>query len=328
FSSLSSFSTRCVTHPLDTIKIRIQNTQGHQAPAWSWRRHAGGGGGLMTSHLYQGLPIALCFSVPALGVYLTTYDTVKPRIERWLLNIAGNDAKANGVETAVPPWIALATYGFAGACAEIGSGLLWTPMEVVKNRQQAASPLSHASQAAPVPVPAAVIIRDIYRREGMRGYWRGYWMGLAVFVPHTMIYFVAYEELKRRMGLAAQANPTSAAPAAPAAPAASEPIDASHSATAAKAAPTVAASDLPWTVYASASGGAACIASGLSNVMDIIKTRVQCAAAPTTGLIEMRRLWRDAGVAGFLRGAVPRILWAVPTTVISMTLYEGLKDAY
>jgi solute carrier family 25 iron transporter 28/37 len=49
-------------------------------------------------------------------------------------------------------------------------------MEVIKNRQQ-----THQF------IPAWTLMKQIWAREGILGFFRGYWISLAVFMPYTVM---------------------------------------------------------------------------------------------------------------------------------------------
>lgn len=82
----------------------------------------------------------------------------------------------------------LANYVISGTIAEFTSSFIWTPMEVLKNRLQ----ISTARSRHPIEV-----VRQIYRQEGIRGFFQGYWMGIAVFLPHSVVFWVVYENVRK-----------------------------------------------------------------------------------------------------------------------------------
>lgn len=184
----------------------------------------------------------------------------------------------------------------SGCAAEVAAGTLFTPMEVIKNRLQTQKTQSAASMA-----------RQIWKTEGIPGFFRGYWMGLAVFVPHTMTYFAAYEECK--MAYARYFYDKNSR---------SEDTDAAH---------------LPLNAYLLCSGVASAIGITLSTPLDIVKTRWQISAAEQGAefrqgpLVIVKHMWQREGKwRAFTRGLVARIAWGIPTTAISMTVFEALKD--
>ncbi|KAI9097175.1 mitochondrial carrier domain-containing protein [Phlyctochytrium arcticum] len=177
FSSCAAIAARLIAHPLDTIKTRIQYNSATTNSPWQslFRTES-------VRALYRGLPVALLFSVPALSVYLGTYDHAKVVLSRW--GVLGNSE-------------AIPVHVVASSLAEILSASLWTPMEVLKNRlqvrQKSSASLAEGGQTRR-------IVQSIYQAEGIRGFFKGYWLALAVFVPYTVTYFVTYEQLKRQAG--------------------------------------------------------------------------------------------------------------------------------
>ncbi|KAI9189985.1 hypothetical protein H9P43_001418 [Blastocladiella emersonii ATCC 22665] len=120
-SSVAALAGRLISHPFDTVKTRIQAdpriTTKHFTPVL--RRiyaHEGVAG------LYRGLPIALAFSMPAVSTYLYVYDATKAAI----------GTSASTALTAQSP----ATHFVSAIVAELCSGLFWTPLELIKNKQQ------------------------------------------------------------------------------------------------------------------------------------------------------------------------------------------------
>ncbi|TPX43763.1 hypothetical protein SeMB42_g04598 [Synchytrium endobioticum] len=153
-------------------------------------------------------------------------------------------------------------------------------MEVLKNTLQAAPARARPSTLA--------LAAHIYRREGIRGFFRGYVLSLAVFVPYSVIYYVAYEQLKR-----------GCAPA-----------------------------ELGFATYAACAGVAGAVAGAASNGLDVVKTRVQVGAGRVRAGDVMRDIYRREGAMGFARGAGHRVAWITPSVVLSMSIYEVLKDSW
>ena len=167
-SALAGVTARLVTHPLDTAK--------------TWRQ-AGTTGARGLRARYRGLGVACALHAPALTVYLATYDRVKHALQR---QRAGAGSSGGAGSTGI--------YAVSALCAEAVSGLVWTPLEVVKQRLQVAV---HRS--------AADAVRHVVRTEGWRGLYRGYPVSLAVFMPYSVLFFILYENLTaswRTTGLA------------------------------------------------------------------------------------------------------------------------------
>lgn len=118
--------------------------------------------------------VATVLSIPALSVYLTTYDNVKyslfsyyPSLSEWKVHLV------------------------SGLGAEALSGVLWTPMEVIKQRLQIQINDKNVKYSSSVNA-----IKSVYYNEGIMGFFKGYGMQLGVFGPFSMLNFVLYEYFK------------------------------------------------------------------------------------------------------------------------------------
>ncbi|KAI8344623.1 mitochondrial carrier domain-containing protein [Chlamydoabsidia padenii] len=287
-SSVAAITARLCTHPIDTIKTRLQANSLSRSPGQTYSQwltfiiHQGSQHDTpwrpVFRQLYSGLSVTLLFSVPALSVYLTSYEATKHYLDQH--DIIARDRLANHM--------------VSGGTAEILAGTLFTPMEVLKNQLQ-------TSSSPPTRSATFGLARTIYRQEGLTGFYRGYWMGLVVFLPHTMIYFATYERFKTWLG--------------------------SHHHHEGYG------SQLPWTSYVVASSTASLISSAVSAPLDIIKTRWQVSASEQGKLYRQgpwqiaKHLWVKEGQwKGLTKGLAARVIWAIPTTAISMTVFEIVKD--
>nr|CRX78999.1 hypothetical protein ls5930a1_00070 [Leucosporidium scottii] len=156
-SSASAVSARLCTHPLDTIRIRIQTYPGALVPP-----------------LKQLIPKPRLQNLYA--VYLTSYEASKRYFgERFL----PRDVKPTLVQQ-------LPVFVMAGMTAEFLSGAIWTPMDVMKARLQKGNEGTSATK----------LLKKIWREEGYKGVWRGYWLSNLVFVPYISLYWSLYESFK------------------------------------------------------------------------------------------------------------------------------------
>ncbi|KAF9285835.1 hypothetical protein BGZ68_003535 [Mortierella alpina] len=314
-SSAAALCSRLCTHPLDTLKTRIQVSNVPQPLFSTFLRLARDGG------LYRGLPIALTLSAPGLSVYLTAYDLSKERIARLFPSYIGTDTVANHLTSAL--------------IAEVSSGLFWTPMEILKSKQQvetlspaAASSFSlssskststqartasttaaaaAASASTAKPISTLDLARKIYRQEGILGFYRGYFITLGVFVPYSMIYFATYEQLKAMAWRQRQQRPL---------------VD--------NALHQQPEEVLPFMTIVGCAAVACGIAAAASNTVDVVKTRWQTSILTTTEATSSSRriatqLFHQGGLASFTKGMGARILWMIPSVTISMSLFEWFK---
>ncbi|KAF9116603.1 hypothetical protein BGX27_001012 [Mortierella sp. AM989] len=299
-SSIAAIVSRLCTHPLDTLKTRVQASSKPLPLLPTFISLVRDGG------LYRGLPIALTLSAPGLSVYLAAYDFSKDKFSRHF-SFLGKESIFNHFASA--------------AIAETFSGLFWTPMEVLKSKQQveivklispttatASKPLNLATAQAPLPKSHAPISTmelagKIYKQEGLIGFFRGYFITLGVFVPYSMIYFATYEQLKE---LAWQRRRVKT------------PSNVKNGET------------LPFLTIASCAALATGIAGGASNVVDVVKTRWQISVLATTEENSSTRkivshMFRQGGLTSFTQGMGARVLWMIPSVTISMSTYEWLK---
>ncbi|BGP31400.1 hypothetical protein JCM10296v2_003164 [Rhodotorula toruloides] len=298
-SSSSAISARVFTHPLDTIRIRIQ-TAGHPVPPLRELVPAP-----RVRGLYAGLPVAIGFSVPALSVYLATYEASKRYFsERFL----PHDREASLLQQ-IPVFVA------AGTAAEFASGAIWTPLDVLKSRLQTGRE----------GTSAVALTRKIIKNEGWMGLMRGYWMGTAIFVPNISVYWCIYESLKMRfIPNYSSYRPSSASPSSSAQP--DSPSTASPSSAPADTATET--SGIPVTFrYTLCSVSAVAVAACTTSPIEVIQARWQTSGGTVKGGISqiVRDLWRQEGAKAFTRGLGIRVAYAIPANGISMTIYESIK---
>lgn len=198
--------------------------------------------------------------------------------------------------------------------------------------------------AAPMP-PAQLYrgnldaIATIARTEGIKGIYRGYGATLASFGPFSAIYFSGYEQCKEayvRWVLPEQHQQRlqRSANAAAAAAVRFEEAGSSASEGMVQAAATGAdAVDLGFLGFAFCGGAAGCVASVLTNPMDLVKLRMQVQRGNsgfTFGYKNMvdgvRQIIRQEGAASLFRGAGARCLFHVPSTAITIAIVDTLKQ--
>lgn len=283
----SALASRLVVHPLDTVRVRIQTYPSEKPLPTSLR---GLVGAPILPKLYAGLPVALGFSVPALAVYLTTYEAAKLASSRLLLD--------QNVDPQQVPWYRQAPiYLMSGLAAEMVSGVIWTPMDVAKSRLQ---------RGADKHTTARSLLADVWKKEGPTGIFRGYWVSIAVFGPQVSLYWAIYERLK--MTWIPNYNPY-------------QPKSTRQSGNESEV-------DLA-ARYAVLSATAMSISAMVTNPIEVVRTRWQTSGGdvnrPTSMVSMMRMMWRQAGWRAFMRGAVVRGIYYIPSNAISMTTFEMLR---
>ena len=300
----SGLLARFFTHPLDTVKARLQvqsamnggPSRPRAAPrplpytgtadAFSKLARAEGVAGF-----YRGFS-AVAAAVPlASAVYFGGYELTKSML------LASESAAA------LPP---SAVYVASGVVAQACAGVVYTPMDVVKERMQVQQMLLRGSggggtAARPPPVmfaSSAACFASILRAEGPRGAWRGYWAANAAWWPWNVLYFVTYERL-RDAAAARMAGGDKAA--------------------------------LPPLVSATAATAAAALATVVTNPVDVVKTRLQAlpggAGAAGGALGVARAMYAAEGSAVFAAGLSARVLSIAPGSFIAFFAFESIRAA-
>ena len=169
-SMVSGALARLPTHPLDTVKARIQAGTAHggvlTVARAVWRAEG-------ARALYRGLGVAVVASAPASCVYFSAYEVAKA-------NLGGGVGAHLG----------------AGLVAEALACALYVPIDVVKERMQVQV---RGARGAAYYASARDALRQIAASgEGLRGLYRGYAATLASFGPFSAIYFALYEALRAR----------------------------------------------------------------------------------------------------------------------------------
>ncbi|XP_050309774.1 solute carrier family 25 member 44 [Anthonomus grandis grandis] len=184
-SMLSSFSVRCALYPLTLIKTRLQ-VQKHNdmysgmldAYAKIYR-HEG------VSGLYRGFWISSVQIVSGV-FYISTYEGV-----RHLLAQKHVDSRLRAL--------------VAGGCASLVGQTIIVPFDVLsqhlmmigtvtKSKQNVAfNPLGiNLSPGRSKVAITAELTRQIFKMDGISGFYRGYWASLAAYVPNSALWWGFY----------------------------------------------------------------------------------------------------------------------------------------
>lgn len=225
--------------------------------------------------LFPGFTAVVLFVVPGQSLYFGGYEL--------------------GREVLPSSWGPGQDFG-AGAIAQLCGGLMFTPMDVIKERRQAAGVLTGTNQG----------IREIISGLGLKGLMRGYWLSNALWVPWSMIYAGVYGHFKSS-------------------------LEAGYSIEECSGGMQEQSQQLSAAGTALCSSSAAVIASVVTHPLDVIKTQVQVLPGTPGHLVKataadfLRSLWVQEGWQGLRRGLGARILTIAPQTALGWTLYEGVK---
>jgi len=286
-----------VMHPLDTIKVHMQRASSSAAGAShsigsSFRSIVGGAG---VGGLYRGVGVSVAGQGPAGAVKFAVYEgltqAVGPRVPA--------DAKV------------VADFACAAA-AFVACSVVLLPAEVLKQRLQAG-----------VYASVGEGVREVWRQEGVRGFYRGWTATCVRDVPYSMLEFGLYAQFKRvARGLLARriagggggGGATSRGRGGPTAGAAAP-------------APVRLTAQQEWVI-----GGLAGGCTGfLTTPLDVAKTRLMTqvhlpAAEQSRGIIQaLAKVIEADGVAGIFCGGSARVAWLIPFTAVFFGVHEAAK---
>lgn len=256
-------------HPLDTVRARLDtgatsakalnpvSALAHEARAVVLSDGVVG--------LYRGYALCLTASAPANALYFGSYRATRRALPDGL---PFRDAAA----------------GFG---AELLASLLWTPLDVVKQRLQVAPPETSALDAA----------RSACALGGPLGLWRGYWAGIAVWGPYSAVYFSAFEAIRRALG------------------GSSDDVQSAEG----------VRTNLASGVGAGALGALA--TQPLDCAKTRIQVGATPGATQPGLLATVRAVWAAEGARALWRGAFARVMWLAPGCAVSITVFEYVASA-
>ncbi|RLN74907.1 hypothetical protein BBJ28_00015184 [Nothophytophthora sp. Chile5] len=186
-------------YPIDLIRTRLA-TQLNSDIRYTGIRHAvqriraeeGARG------LYRGMGATLMVTVPNLAINFTLYESLKERARAFRrdqrlvgLDAADREAAANQYDDT---HLGVVDTLLCGGTAGIASSLLTFPIDVVRRRLQISA--IHAASAGIQPTPVG-IASELFRSQGIRGFYRGLTPELMKVVPMVGITFGTFERLKK-----------------------------------------------------------------------------------------------------------------------------------
>ncbi|XP_067618616.1 mitoferrin [Eurosta solidaginis] len=131
-------------------------------------------------------------------------------------------------------------------------------------------------------------MKDVYRTEGIHAFYRSYSTQLVMNIPYQTIHFATYEFFQNMLNDERGYNPM---------------------------------------VHMVAGGAAGGSAAAFTTPLDVVKTLLNTQEnGHTKGMVEaIRQIYSVAGVKGFFRGMLARVLYAMPATAICWSTYEFFK---
>ncbi|KOS16620.1 Amino-acid transporter arg-13 [Escovopsis weberi] len=307
YGSIAGMVGKFIEYPFDTVKVRLQSQPDHlplqyTGPLDCFKQALRADG---VSGLYRGI------SAPLVGAATETSSLFFfENAAREILYGTGYASREQG--------LSLPSLWLTGAISGVFTSFLLTPVELVKCRIQApAHPHSHShahgggggggSGAPAAPLRPLPVIREVFRHEGIRGFWHGQLGTLIREAGGCAAWFGAKETVTKMFyGLRARSAASQAERDA------------------------VLSRPLPlWQqAVAGASGGVSY--NFLFFPADTIKSRMQTSPVGGGGKkrtfwSECKALWKHHGLKGLYRGCGITCFRAAPSSAFIFMVYDGLK---
>ncbi|KAG6010152.1 Amino-acid transporter arg-13 [Claviceps lovelessii] len=298
YGSIAGIVGKYIEYPFDTVKVRLQSQPDHlplryTGPVDCFRQSFKTDGLL---GLYRGI------SAPLVGAAAETSSLfVFEKIGREALFAGGLASREEGLS--VPAlWL---TGAFSGVCASF----VLTPIELVKCKIQVPAHVDGVA-AAPAALRPLAVVRDVFRHDGLRGFWRGQIGTLiregggsaAWFGAKETVTSMFYKTKLRRATTRAEMD-------------------------------TIKAQSLPLWQQAVAGASAGVSYNFLFFPADTIKSRMQTVAVGTlvrkrTFMEEGTSIWRQYGLRGLYRGCGITCLRSAPSSAFIFMVYDGLRKHF
>ncbi|CAL8353124.1 unnamed protein product [Boreogadus saida] len=289
--AVAGIMEHCLMYPIDCVKTRMQSLQ--PDPGARYRS--------VTDALRQivrtegvwrpvrGVNVMAVGAGPAHALYFACYEKIKFTLSD-AVHPGANSHFANGV---------------AGCMATVLHDAVMNPAEVVKQRVQ----MFNSPYRGVMDCVGATL-----RREGPGAFYRSFTTQLTMNVPFQALHFMTYEYLQELLNPHRHYDPSShmvsGALAGAIAAASTTPLDVCKTLL-----NTQEALVLPVAAVASSSSSAAA-------------TPPNAAARQISGLGEaFRTVYRMGGAPAFFKGVQARVIYQMPSTAISWSVYEFFKYA-
>ncbi|KAI1381722.1 mitochondrial carrier [Hypoxylon crocopeplum] len=293
YGSIAGIVGKYIEYPFDTVKVRLQSQPDHlplryTGPLDCFRQSIKADGFL---GLYRGISAPL-FGAAAETSCLFFFE----RIGREVVYSSGYCSR----DRVLP----LSALWFTGAFSGAFTSFVLTPIELVKCKIQVPT---FANGATPKAPSVMSVIRDVYKHEGVKGFWHGQ---MGTFLRESggcAAWFGSKETTTKMFYLLNEKSATS-----------QTEKDA------------LATEALPLWQQAVAGASAGMSYNFLFFPADTIKSRMQTApvggSAPTKSFWqEGKALWNQHGLRGLYRGCGITVLRSAPSSAFIFIVFDGLK---
>lgn len=285
-----------IEYPFDTVKVRLQSQPDHLP-----LRYAGPLDCFRQSFKTEGLAgLYRGISAPLVGAAAENSSL-------FLFESVGREALISAGMASRERGLSLPQLWVTGAFSGVLTSFVLTPIELVKCKIQSPAHEGSAGSSPRAPLRPMSVIRDIWRHEGLRGFWHGQMGTLIREAGGCSAWFGAKETtttLFQNMAIAKASSDQ-------------ERRD-------------IRSKPLPLWQQAVAGASAGVSYNFLFFPADTIKSRMQ--TSPVGGLHARRTfwdeglaLWRQHGLRGMYRGCGITCLRSAPSSAFIFMVYDGLK---
>lgn len=295
----SAVTSRLVTYPPDTIKARLQ-VQGSRPGGVEYRNTAHAFLTIVRSEgvpgFYRGFGAILATVVPANMCYFGGYEMGK-RI--------------------APKNLGLLSDMCTAIVAQTIAGIAFNPIDIIKQKLQTAALRQGGNSSA------FEAVQEVYRHQGIRGFWKGFVTMNTLWLPWNLIYLTLYERSKRQMYYHfLQKREQEQFHSVGAVTLTAEGVEMRQHLSMQEV--------LPLWAFPLCSAACSATASICTQPIDVVKTRLQVLS---TGAHSQQlnawqvavRLWQEEGLKGFRRGMAARTLTMAAGSAVSWSTYETVK---
>ncbi|XP_019959604.1 mitoferrin-2-like isoform X1 [Paralichthys olivaceus] len=290
--AVAGIMEHCLMYPIDCVKTRMQSL--HPEPGARYRNVMDALRQIVRTEgvwrPIRGVNVLAVGAGPAHALYFACYEKIKFSLSD-AIHPGANSHFANGV---------------AGCMATVLHDAMMNPAEVVKQRMQMFnSPYRSVLDC----------MGSLLRREGPAAFYRSYTTQLTMNVPFQALHFMTYEYLQELLNPHRQYNPSShvvsGALAGAVAAAVTTPLDVCKTLLNTQEAQAIHVIQADAATAAGAVGAAAATAPGSRHI---------------SGLGEaFRTVYRMGGMPAFFKGVQARVIYQMPSTAISWSVYEFFK---
>ncbi|XP_029016171.1 mitoferrin-2-like [Betta splendens] len=290
--AVAGIMEHCLMYPIDCVKTRMQSL--HPEPGARYRNVMDALQQIVrTEGIWRpirGVNVLAVGAGPAHALYFACYEKIKFTLSD-AIHPGTNSHFANGV---------------AGCMATVLHDAIMNPAEVVKQRMQMFnSPYRGVLDC----------VGSMMRREGLAAFYRSYTTQLTMNVPFQALHFMTYEYLQELLNPHRQYNPSShvvsGALAGALAAAVTTPLDVCKTLLNTQEAQAIHVVQTEMAATAGAVGAAAASPPARRHISGLGKA--------------CQTVYRMGGVPAFFKGVQARVIYQMPSTAISWSVYEFFK---